>query len=435
MELDRTLRFPDGFLWGTALSAHQAEGGNDRNDWWAFEQEPGRIDRGDRSGPGNAHFRLFAEDFRLFRALHTNAVRLSVEWSRIVPEERHVDRRALDHYRAVFDAAADAGLEVFATTHHFTSPQWFAREGGFAVERNLDHFRRYIEIIGRNLGDRVRFWNTINEPAVYAESGWLLGEFPPGVRGDLETATRVLRHLVLAHGHAYRGLHEYCRAEVAVGLVKNLPVFEPLRDEHDGDRAVAALLDEWFNEFTLRAIETGVLRDPTPGGEARETPVPWLRATTDFWGVNYYMTLFASADEPFDPRPARQGEPLTQMGWGVHPQGLTRTLRRLAGSARPIYVTENGCATDDETFRVDYLARHLAAVHAAVEAGVDVRGYFHWTGVDNFEWARGWSPKFGLVAFDPETFTRTVKRGGQFYAAVAGDNALAPQHLERFQHG
>lgn len=432
MELGRTLRFPDGFLWGTALSAHQAEGGNDRNDWWAFEQEPGRIDGGDRSGQGNDHYRRYSEDFRLLRGLNTNAVRLSVEWSRVVPEEGRVDRRELDHYRAVLDAAQAAGLEVFATTHHFTCPQWFAREGGFAVERNLDHFRRYIEIIGRNLGERVRFWNTINEPAVYAESGWLRGEFPPGLRFDMETATRVLRHLVLAHGYAYQGLHEFSRADVQVGLVKNLPVFEPLRPEHDGDRAVAAMQDEWFNEFVLRAVETGVLRDPTPGTGGVETALPWLRGTTDFWGVNYYMTLFASADDPFETRPAREGEAVTQMGWGVHPDGLTRVLRRLAGSARPLYVTENGCATEDERFRSEYIARHLAAVHAAIEAGVDVRGYFHWTGVDNFEWARGWTPRFGLIGFDPETFERTVKRGGRFYAAVAGDNALAPAHLEEF---
>jgi beta-glucosidase len=156
--------------------------------------------------------------------------------------------------------------------------------------------------------------------------------------------------------------------------------------------------------------------------------------------VNYYMTLFADGDDPFETRTARDGERLTQMGWGVHPEGLTRALRRVAAYGRPVYVTENGCATDDEAFRVEYLARHLAAVHAALapagrdadEPRADVRGYFHWTGVDNFEWARGWAPRFGLIAFDPETFDRTVKEGGRFYAAVAGDNALAPAHMERF---
>jgi len=446
LELDRTQRFPEGFLWGTALAAHQAEGGNDRNDWWAFEQEPGRIANGDRSGRGNDHYARFAEDFRLLRSLGTNAVRLSVEWSRIVPDEGQLDRRELDHYRAVLDAAADSGLEVFATAHHFTCPRWFARDGGFAVEepaavqRQLDRFRRYIEIIGRNLGDRLRFWNTVNEPAVFAQAGWLQGEFPPGVRGDLAAATRVLKHAVLAHGHAYQGLHEFSRNEVQVGLVKNLPRFTALREGHPGDEAVAAMQDEWFNGSVLRAVETGVWRDPTPGSEAGETNWPWLAGTTDFWGVNYYVTQFADSDHPLESQPARPGERQTQMGWGVHPEGLTHALRRVAAFGRPVYVTENGCATDDEAFRIEYLARHLAAVHAALEPGdggapkADVRGYFHWTGVDNFEWAQGWTPRFGLIAFDPETFERTVKEGGRFFAAVAAENALTPAQAERFLH-
>lgn len=428
LDIGQTLAFPEHFLWGTALSAHQAEGGNDRNDWWRFEAEPGRIARGDRSGFGNDHFHRFREDFGLFRGLGSNAVRLSLEWSRIVPEEGRVDHRAVDHYKAVLDAARAVGLEPFVTAHHFTSPQWFAREGGFAVARNLDAWRRFVETIARALGDRVRFWNTINEPAVYAESGWVLGEFPPGVKGDVETASKVLEHLVLAHGHAYNGFHEFSQGDALVGLVKNLPVFAPADPEREADHATAGILDEWFNESVLRAVETGVWRS-MDGTERRHE---WLAGTTDFWGVNYYMTLFADGADPLDAKPARPGERTTQMGWGVHPEGLTASLRRAAAYGRPVYVTENGCATDDEAFRIEYVARHLAAVHAAIAAGADVRGYFHWTGVDNFEWARGWEPHFGLAAFDPQTFERTVKRGGEFYAAVAGANALTPDVVERF---
>ncbi|UCD85559.1 MAG: glycoside hydrolase family 1 protein, partial [Deltaproteobacteria bacterium] len=330
MKLNKTIEFPKDFLWGTAASSHQVEGENIHNDWWDWEQKPDKIKNGDKSGKACNHYQLYETDFRILAGMGTNAHRLGIEWSRIVPEEGTINRDAIDHYKRVLDSARKAGLEVFATTHHFTSPLWFTKKGGFLIEKNLDYFKQYIEIIARELSPLLNYWNTINEPAVYAVMGWMNGIIPPGHQ-DVGESIKVLRNIILAHAAAYQGLKEYSSNEVQVGIVKNVPHFVPSDPESDQDIQMAATQDNFFNEYHLQGIETGVLNL----GEKEE--ISGLKGSTDFYGLNYYVEMICDQSHPTEPRFSRPDEKKTQMGWGVHPSGLYASIMRLKKYGRPIY--------------------------------------------------------------------------------------------------
>jgi len=428
MKLDKAIEFPKEFLWGTAACAHQVEGDNTNNDWWAWEQKPDTIKNRDKSGKACNHYELYETDFKLLADLGTNAHRLGIEWSRIVPEEGTVNRDAIDHYKHVLECARNMGLDIHATTHHFSSPTWFTKKGGFINESNLDYFKRYIEIIARELSPYLNCWNTINEPAVYAVMGWMAGESPPGHQ-DVGEAMDVLRNIILAHAIAYNGLKEHSPNDVQVGIVKNIPHFIPANPEDRLDVQMAASQDKFFNEYHLNGIETGVL------SLGRDEEVPSLKGTTDFYGLNYYMEMVCDHDRPMGPVTARRGEKTTQMGWGVHPEGLHAGLIRLKKYGRPIYITENGIATDDDAWRVEYITQHLEQVRRAMDDGADVRGYFYWSSLDNFEWAQGWEPHFGLISFDRETFERKVKPSGEFYGECARAGAVTPEIVAKYTEG
>jgi len=425
MKLEKPIEFPEDFLWGTAAAAHQVEGDNFHSDWWEWEQRPDTIKNGHKSGKACNHYELFETDFRLLRDLGTNAHRLSIEWSRVFPEENRVDQEALDHYKRVLDTARDMGLEVFATAHHFTSPLWFAKKNGFLLEKNIDHFKRYIEVIAKQLSPHLTYWNTINEPAVYAVMGWMAGEFPPGHQ-DVGEALDVLRNITIAHAAAYGGLKEYSPNDVRVGIVKNIPHFIPRDPDDRMDVQMARSQDKFFNEYILHGIETGVLQ------LGNQEEVPELKGSTDFFGLNYYMKMVCDNDRPMGPMTALPDDKKTQMGWAVHPEGLYEAVMRLNKYGLPIYITENGIATDDEAWRVEYIAQHLQKIKESMDGGADVRGYFYWSNLDNFEWAEGWEPRFGLISFDPRTFERKIKPSGEFYGRCARAGAVTPELVEKF---
>ena len=425
MKLSKSIDFPKNFLWGTVACAHQVEGGNVHNDWWDFEQKPDTIKHSDKSGKACNHYELYETDFKLLKEMGTNAHRMGIEWSRIVPEEGRVNQKEIDHYKKVLETARKIGIEIFATTHHFTSPLWFAKKGGFLIEKNLDYFKQYIEIIARELSPYVNYWNTINEPAVYAVMGWMAGEFPPGHQ-DVGETVDVLRNIILAHAAAYHGLKEHSPNKVQVGVVKNIPHFVPADPSNRLDVEMAKSQDKFFNEYHLHGMETGMLQ------LGKEESVPDLKGTNDFYGINYYMEMICDHNRPMGPTTARPGEKTTQMGWGVHPTGLYAAIMRVKKYGKPIYITENGIATDDCAWRVEYIAQHLEQVRKAMDDGADVRGYFYWSNLDNFEWAQGYEPKFGLISFDPKTFARKVKRSGQFYGECARAGKVIPEFVAKY---
>jgi beta-glucosidase len=395
--------FPAGFLWGSATAAHQVEGGCTNNDWWAWEHTPGSTTV-EPSGDAIDHFSRYDEDFALLAALGQNAHRISLEWSRIEPAPGEFSQAALDHYARVLDSLARHGLTAFVTLHHFTLPLWFAQRGGWLAADALELFARYVAVVADRLGDRIPYACTINEPQIVALVGHALGHFPPGHQ-DQDEALRVTEVLLQAHRAAVAAVRS-CRAQVGVCL--QLPWIEPSRPGNESDVFVADL---------LRGVMVDRFVDDLRGGGD----------VGDFVGLQYYFRIRADATRPDLQAPPPDGAETTQMGWEVFPEGFGRMLRRVAEAGLPVVVTENGIATADDAQRVRFLRSHLAELKAAMDDGVDVRGYLHWSAFDNFEWAHGYAPTFGLIGIDrADGLRRAVRPSAVLYGEVARTGSLAP---------
>ncbi len=395
--------FPDGFLWGSATAAHQVEGGNTNNDWWLWEHTPGST-AVESSGDGIDHWHRYDEDFALLAALGQNAHRFSLEWSRIEPAEGEFSGAALDHYRRVLESLARHGLTAFATLYHFTVPQWFAARGGWLAADALDLFARYVDKVANTLGDLIPYVCTVNEPQIVAFLGYARGEFPPG-RSNAEEALRVNAILATAHRTATAVLRAG-RGRPKIGTCLHLPCIEPFRMDSADDIAGAEL---------ARTVMVDVhLDDLRRGGDAG-----------DFVGLQYYSRLRVDVTSPgFVAAPSAEAQ-VTQMGWEVYPQGFGSVLRRIAESGLPVVVTENGIATCDDAQRIRFIAEHLHELKDAIDAGVDVRGYLHWSSFDNFEWAHGYAPTFGLIGIDRDDhYRRVVRPSAVAYGAVARSGSL-----------
>jgi len=424
------LRFPDGFLWGTASSAHQFEGGNVHNDWWAWEQVPGHVKGGDTSRIACDWWNRAEEDFALARDLGTNALRLSVEWSRVEPEEARFDEEALARYRAMLLRLRALGLEPLVCLHHATLPAWVAAKGGFESAWGVERFLRFVDKVVGDLHPLVHWWLTVNEPTVYASLGWLQGVWPPGKRSPRD-ALRVARNLVRAHAGAYHLIHRR-DPECWVSAGSHLASYEPFDEKSGLDRAVALARDRIGNMAWLEATLDGFLRPPLGLFE----PVAEAVDSHDFVAFQHYFTyplafsllrpggLFARER----PRP-REGAP-PFMG-EFRPEGLYRWATRLKVFRKPLVVTENGLLENEERERPAFLLRALGALHRAIGEGAEVLGYFHWSLLDNFEWAEGYGARFGLVHVDFATQRRAVKPSGRLYGEIARANAITREMAER----
>jgi beta-glucosidase len=435
-ETNNRLPFPERFLWGTATSAHQVEGNNTNNDWWAFEQQPGAIWHGDRSGLACDWWRNAERDFDLMAGMGHNTHRLSVEWSRIEPEEGVFSAAAIGRYREMLVGLRERHIEPMVTLFHFSSPLWLARKGGWRNPAVIGHFRRFVRYVVEQLGDLVTLWCTVNEPSVYAAVGYLLGQHAPDER-SLALFFRVLRHLLQAHGAAYRVIHAL-DGRAQVGLVKNVHIFDAMDPSNVAAVKLAQLLDRLFNEIPLRAVEDGRLRFPLSLGSTRYGP---LVDSLDFLGLNYYtrerVTLNPGGEghlSVLQPTPGAEVSDYGRNGtYGeVYPLGIYRALKRVAGLGKPIYVTENGLPDADDDQRPRFLLTYLAQVQRAIDEGVDVRGYYHWTFTDNFEWAEGWGLRFGLVALDEQTQARTPRPSARLYSEIVRANAITRGMVEAY---
>ncbi len=414
------IQFPANFIWGTATSAHQVDGGNTNNNWWEWTHRDGSatID----AGIACDHWNRFEDDFTILQMLNQNAYRFSMEWSRIMPACDVVSEAVIDHYHQVIAALRRHGIEPFVTLHHFTEPLWFTKLGGIRYKRNVKFFREYVDVIAREFSDEITFWNTINEPNLRAACGYFQGIHPPGEKG-ISNYIRALRNLVRMHAEAYHILKQHAHHNT-VGLVKNITVIEPYRPRSLIDKGFSRLIDYLVNEVTLRALKTGKI----PFSYVHE--YPGLKGSSDFIGLNYYSHVFCSLTLPElmkahrdDVDPAKL---CTGLGWEVYPEGLLVALKRVWSELQvPIFITENGIGTDDDAWRQEYIARHLSQVQEALRQGIPVKGYFYWSLLDNFEWAEGYSSRFGLVACDRRTLKRQIKRSGYWYGTVARNNRLS----------
>jgi len=409
-------RFPSGFLWGAATSSHQVEGNNVANDWWEFEQA-GRLPY--RSGEACRHWDLYEQDFELARSLGHNAHRFSIEWSRVEPAEGRWSEEAIAHYRAVVAALLRRGIEPVVTLHHFTHPAWFARRGGWLGRDAAASFARYAERMAAELPG-VRYWLTLNEPTVWTRLAYMVGEWPPCVRGAWPKAVRVLWSQARAHVVAYQALHASAPA-ARVGLAHNVPCIQPCDPRRRRDRLAARARDLLLNDAFLYII--GAL----PAGGRRGG------RHLDFLGINYYTRsvvrggtrgrALVLGDECTAGHHPDHG-PLSDIGFEVYPAGLLAVLQKFSTLRRPLLVTENGIATTDEALRTVFVHEHLVALGEAVRRGLDVIGYLYWSLIDNFEWALGTTPRYGLTAVDYRTQARVPRPAAELYARVCRSHEL-----------
>jgi beta-glucosidase len=428
---------PPRFLWGAATSSHQIEGYNDMNDWWVWEHA-GHIEGGARSGPATDHWNRFREDIKLAADLGLNTYRFSVEWSRIEPEEGRYNREAVHWYRELLGECEKHGLLPMLTLHHFTSPRWFAEKGGFTWQESPKRFAEYTKLIAKELGPRVPLWCTFNEPMVLAVGSYIAKFMPPATFSPAD-ASLACRNILKAHVFAYDILHSEIRERtgpwhdfpLAVGIAHNVLDFHADRAWHPIERVVTGMLRKFYNRSWLDAITGRPQHFGIPGLVPRAKPVRRAldRRTADFIGINYYTKAYVKwrsrdgaegvlPDFPIGLAFARRREPASDLGWAFHPGGLGRMLRFVKHYGLPIYITENGIADANDKMRKDYLLAHLGEIASAIRAGMDIRGYYHWSLLDNFEWKKGFGPRFGLYAVNYDTFDRTPRESAGIYKKI-----------------
>ncbi len=420
---DQSSLFPADFAWGVATSSHQVEGGNTNNQWAAWEKR-GKIKSKDCVGLACDWWRNAEQDFDLAQSLGVNALRLSVEWSRIEPEEGMWDEAALARYRQMLKALHQRGMRPFVTLHHFTNPLWFEAKGAFLAPESIALFQGFTQRVIAALGDLCRDWITFNEPNVYASLGYFLGEFPPGKKGRFVQAARVTRNLCLAHAEAYRTIHAL-QKDANVGWAQHYVVFKPRRPESAVDRWLCGFIDRRFNDNFAESIRDG--RAPFPLNKLGQS-LPEVKDTCDFVGINYYSRLRVG----FEPRSLKtlflqisvpphkpQGDSGIEVPYGeVYPEGLRRAVEQFTAFKRPVYILENGVPDRADRIRPWVIESTISQMRGLLAEGVDLRGYFHWTLTDNFEWAEGWHLRFGLFELDPATQARTPRPSARLYARL-----------------
>jgi beta-glucosidase len=423
--------FPESFHWGAATAAHQVEGDNVHADWWAFEQEPGTIHQGERSGAAVDHYRQFDGDFAAAAQMGHNAHRLSFEWARIEPEPGRYDEEALRHYDAVVASLQRHGLTPYVTLWHMTLPDWAAQKGGWLNPEVTTAYVRYVELVVSRYRDRVRHWITLNEPNVYGYYGYDRGIWPPR-HHDRNEAVTVIVSLLKAHGKASKRIHAIDPL-AKVGIANHLAVFVPMAWWNPFDHLKAAVVSG-FNRLPLEAQTTGRLQLWMPGVRRLDEVVSDLKGSVDFIGVNYYtrwqQSMFDDREQVTIP-----GAVTNDLGWEYYPQGIYDVLLSLKPYHLPVVITENGTADKADRQRQALLVATLRHVQRAMADGIDVRGYFHWSLLDNFEWADGYKASFGLMAVDRDRpgMPRTWRPSAMLYRDIirarslpASDIAVVP---------
>ncbi len=450
-----TVQFPQGFLWGAATASYQIEGawnedGKGESTWDRFSRKPGATLNGDTGDVACDHYHRWRDDVALMKDLGLQAYRFSIGWPRILPVGRGmVNQKGLDFYARLVDALLEAGITPFITLNHWDIPQMLEDNGGWAARATAEAFVEYADVVTRALGDRVKNWITQNEPAVVAWMGYMDGIHAPGFK-DPALAVRAAHHLLLAHGLSVPVIRGNSPGS-QVGIVLNLSWGVAASNSAADLNAVRYGDGQWFRWFADPLYGRGYPTDKIidfkrmgaiPNGLdfVQDGDMDAIATPTDFIGLNYYSRHVIRADAPdnapqlvFDSE--RTPKNWTEMGWEVYPPGLTGTLARVYFNYQPrkVYITENGASYSTppdasgrvpDANRLNYLSGHLAAVHRAIQAGVPVEGYFVWSLLDNFEWSKGYSQRFGIVWVDYPTQQRIPKDSALWYRSVIANNGF-----------
>ena len=395
----------DKFLWGSAGAAYQTEGGNYASDLWVMEHTKPSIFK-DPSGDAVDAYHRVDDDIALAASLGFNTHRFSIEWSRIEPEQGRISNSAIAYYRRVLETIRKHGMTPFVTFNHFTTPRWFAAAGGFETREGIEPFVKYCTLITQRLGDLIGIAATFNEPNLGALVSWSPAIRP--LRPHIVAARELARKSIGAAHWSPPMLGDF-RIQQPIMIEAHNRAYDAIKQASGGRFPVGVTLA--LNDERARGSEDGINR------KQGEVMLPWLAANGDYIGVQNYTYSVVEGDSDLPPE---AGVELTQMGYPFAPEALEGVIRTVARhSQRPIYVTENGVATEDDTRRVAFIDRAVQGVFACIRDGIDVRGYIHWSLLDNWEWVAGFGPKFGLVAVDRQTFARTAKPSAHHLGRIA----------------
>ncbi|MCX7661583.1 MAG: glycoside hydrolase family 1 protein [Candidatus Omnitrophica bacterium] len=402
-------KFPPHFLWGASISSYQTEGDNLYSDWWEWEKKKDLIS----SGRATEHYRLYKKDFYLAKELNLSALRLSIEWSRIQPKKNFFSKEEIKHYLEVIKTLRSLGIIPVVTLHHFTNPIWFAKEGGWLNPKTADYFLLYAQKIVEEFSRFIEYWITINEPLVYLTYGYLLGVWPPGEKSFFK-AKKVLNNLIKAHLKIYDFVHRFYKKnhlpEPKISIAQNMLKFFICKDNFK-NRLAYYLRDKFFNFYLLDKLTSlGVL---------------------DFIGINYYTRQLIdiegfSLKDLFFSTCNKGHDSLikSSLGWEIYPEGLYDLLLKLKRYNLSIIILENGIATSNDNLRWEYIKEHLKSIYLAMEKGAKVEGYFYWSLIDNFEWDKGFEPRFGLIEVNYSDFSRKIRDSALNFSQICKTGVL-----------
>lgn len=401
------MQFPPDFLWGAAISSYQCEGDNFNCDWYLWEKERKLIP----AGKAINHYDLFKEDFKLASELNLNSLRFSIEWSRVSPSQDIFLEEELEHYKNVTDTLLKFNLIPIVTLHHFANPIWFMDKGGWLSSKNIDFFLAYLKKIVEILKDKVSWWLIFNEPLVYVYYGFVCGKWPPGKK-SLSEALKALKNIREAYSAGYQEIKNIYKKsslpDPQVSFAKHIKFFSPCPEHDFGLNSLSAFLrNKFFNLYLVEYFNK--------------------KKCLDFVSVNYYCREYAKFKWPLGARCRHDlhKERRNYLDWYVYPQGLYEVLIDIKKRFNlPVLITENGTAEIKDCLYEEYLLSHLRSLAMAIKCGVDVRGYLWWSLLDNFEWDRGFGPRFGLVKVDYNTLERKIKPFAFKYAKICKDNRL-----------
>jgi beta-glucosidase len=427
-----TYLFPDGFLWGCATAAHQVEGQNTNNNWFFWENQQGKIFNGQKAGLACDWWGgRWREDFDRAAQTGQNAHRLSVEWSRIQPEPGRWDENALEVYRTMIRGLIERNMTPLVTLHHFSDPIWVMEQGGWENDAIVGQFETFAIKVVEALKEYVTLWVTINEPNVYTQGGYMGGQFPPG-KNDLKAAYTVMRNMLKGHAATYHAIKKI-QPHARVGVAHHYRGFEPAHAASPADRWMASFLSRNFNESFANAAATGDFRFAM-----RRERIPQAANTQDFIGLNYYTREYIT----FKPLALKSlfykgsynpASPVSETGFiALEPKGFYQALKWCTGFNKPIIVTENGVEDSQDRLRSRYLFEHVHQMWRAINYTWPIKGYFHWSLVDNFEWERGWSQRFGLWGLDVETQTRLHRPSVDAYADICRTNGITSENVKKY---
>ncbi len=399
------LSFPKNFLWGVSTSAYQIEGGV-VNDWSRWEKSDQRIkDLKDQKKETREYicdkacdsYNLWKKDVELVEKLNCNSYRFGVEWARVEPIRGKWQEKEIRHYRDILKELKKRNITTVLTLWHWTNPLWLEELGGWQSGEVVEYFSRYTKKMVEELGDLVDYWVTLNEPMVHVVNGYLVAKFPPNKKSPIK-ANKTFKNLVRAHKESYKIIHErYPKAQVSITKLTN--DFEPARKWCPLEKMIAGTAHYFWNDRFMRSVKDHL----------------------DYIGLDYYFHNRIIWRPPFK---KNKNEKVTDMGWEIYPQGIYNVLKYLSKYKKPVIILENGLADTKDRYREDFIKDHLRYVHKAIQEGVDVRGYFHWSLLDNFEWAEGFWPKFGLYEVDRKTMERRMRPSAKVYSQICKKNKL-----------